>query len=129
LLACGHWSLYRHTGTPYYFSPEICQNQPYGTKSDVWALGCLLYELLTLQVPFQAKSLRDLMQKILYSKPAAPNRSAYSADFLQLVVQMLAKAAERRPTVSDIILKPVITAHLEDFKSRYSAMYDDAGQG
>jgi serine/threonine protein kinase len=95
----------------------------------VWALGCLLYELLTLQVPFQAKSLRDLMQKILYSKPAAPNRSAYSSDFLQLVVQMLAKAAERRPTISDIILKPVITAHLEDFKSRYSAMYDDAGQG
>jgi NIMA (never in mitosis gene a)-related kinase len=39
-------------GTPYYLSPELCQNQPYNEKSDMWACGIILYELLTGAVPF-----------------------------------------------------------------------------
>ncbi len=39
-------------GTPYYLSPEIINNTPYKFKSDVWALGCILYELCTLKRPF-----------------------------------------------------------------------------
>jgi NIMA (never in mitosis gene a)-related kinase 1/4/5 len=35
-------------GTPYYLSPEVCLGQPYDTKSDMWMLGCCLYELVTL---------------------------------------------------------------------------------
>ena len=42
-------------GTPYYMSPEVCQNQPYSYKSDVWALGCILYEMCALQ---QARRVR-----------------------------------------------------------------------
>ena len=38
-------------GTPYYLSPEICENKPYNNKSDIWALGCVLYELTTLKHP------------------------------------------------------------------------------
>ena len=52
-------------GTPYYFSPEICQNRPYGSKSDVWALGIVLYEMATLRRPFNAKGLKELMRKIV----------------------------------------------------------------
>ena len=37
-------------GTPYYMSPEVCQSKPYTTKSDIWALGCLLYEMCTFEV-------------------------------------------------------------------------------
>lgn len=37
-------------GTPYYLSPEICSNQPYEFSSDIWALGCILYEMCTLKV-------------------------------------------------------------------------------
>jgi len=37
-------------GTPYYMAPEVCQHKPYTLKSDVWALGCLLYQLITLEV-------------------------------------------------------------------------------
>lgn len=36
-------------GTPYYLAPEACQSQPYTTKSDIWALGCVIYELCTLK--------------------------------------------------------------------------------
>lgn len=41
-------------GTPLYYSPELCREEPYNDKSDVWALGCVVYELATLQLPYQA---------------------------------------------------------------------------
>jgi NIMA (never in mitosis gene a)-related kinase len=39
-------------GTPYYASPEVWKDQAYGIKSDVWSLGCILYELIALKPPF-----------------------------------------------------------------------------
>jgi NIMA (never in mitosis gene a)-related kinase len=44
--------LYTQTGTPYYASPEVWKDKPYDSKSDIWSLGCVLYELITLQPPF-----------------------------------------------------------------------------
>ena len=41
-------------GTPLYFSPELCQESPYNDKSDMWAVGCLLYEMAALRPPFTA---------------------------------------------------------------------------
>ncbi|KAK7075075.1 regulation of replicative cell aging [Halocaridina rubra] len=52
-------------GTPYYLSPEICQRRPYNHKSDMWAVGCILYELCALRHPFDAESFEDLIIKIL----------------------------------------------------------------
>lgn len=52
-------------GTPYYLSPEICRDQPYGTKSDVWALGCLLYEMVAKKLPFNGRDLRGLATEIM----------------------------------------------------------------
>lgn len=46
-------------GTPQYLSPEMCDNKPYGRKSDVWALGCILYELLTLNKAFDIGTGRE----------------------------------------------------------------------
>jgi len=45
-------------GTPYYMSPEIFKNKPYNHKSDIWALGCVLYEMTTLNHAFNAQSLK-----------------------------------------------------------------------
>ena len=45
---------YTQTGTPYYASPEVWKEQPYDLKSDVWSLGCVIYEMLTLKPPFRA---------------------------------------------------------------------------
>jgi NIMA (never in mitosis gene a)-related kinase len=43
---------YTQTGTPYYASPEVWRDEAYGFKSDIWSLGCVIYELITLQPPF-----------------------------------------------------------------------------
>ena len=47
-------------GTPYYVSPELWKNKPYNSKSDVWALGCLLYEMVELKPPFDSTNMRGL---------------------------------------------------------------------
>ena len=43
-------------GTPYYLSPEICQEKPYNQKSDIWSLGCVLYKMMMLKYPFESTS-------------------------------------------------------------------------
>ena len=45
-------------GTPYYFSPELCKNKPYNNKSDVWSLGCIFYEMCTLQHAFDGRNIK-----------------------------------------------------------------------
>lgn len=55
-------------GTPYYMSPELFSNKPYNHKSDVWALGCCVYEMATLKHAFNAKDMNSLVYKILKGK-------------------------------------------------------------
>ena len=55
-------------GTPYYLSPELCEDKPYNNKSDVWSLGVILYELCTLRHPFEANNQGSLILKILKGK-------------------------------------------------------------
>ena len=51
-------------GTPCYISPELCEGKPYGPKSDVWSLGCLLYEMAALRRAFEAPNLPSLVLKV-----------------------------------------------------------------
>lgn len=52
------------TGTPYYASPEVWRDEPYDIKSDIWSLGCLIYELCSLMPPFRANDLEGLYKKV-----------------------------------------------------------------
>lgn len=49
-------------------SPEICESKPYNTKSDIWGLGCFLYELCTKQKPFKGESLPEVFKNIILSE-------------------------------------------------------------
>ncbi|KNC51156.1 NEK protein kinase [Thecamonas trahens ATCC 50062] len=96
-------------GTPYYLSPELCEGLPYSAKSDVWSLGCLLYELCTLRPPFHGKSRGALMMKILRGK-FPPISSKYSSELTALVDKLLVRSQHLRPSVLDILLDPVVVA-------------------
>ena len=52
------------TGTPYYCSPEIWADKPYNFKSDLWSVGCIMYELCALSPPFKAKNLAELARNV-----------------------------------------------------------------
>jgi NIMA (never in mitosis gene a)-related kinase len=56
---------YTQTGTPYYASPEVWRDQPYDIKSDIWSLGCVLYENIALKPPFRAQDMAGLYKKVL----------------------------------------------------------------
>ena len=56
--------LQTQTGTPYYASPEVWNDKPYDSKSDIWSLGCVLYEMITLMPPFRATSMAGLATKV-----------------------------------------------------------------
>ena len=89
-------------GTPYYVSPEMCRNKPYNEKSDIWALGCILYELLTFNHPFTATNQAALFIKILNNK-FNPFPPGVPEDLKQMVEYILEKDYEIRPSMEDII--------------------------
>mmetsp|Transcript_42493 Transcript_42493/g.105326 ORF Transcript_42493/g.105326 Transcript_42493/m.105326 type:complete len:643 (-) Transcript_42493:2227-4155(-) len=96
-------------GTPYYLSPELCENRPYNDKSDMWALGCILYELCTLTHPFDAGNQGALILKILRGKYPPPPPE-YSRPLRELVGLLLARRSERRPSAAMLLAHPAIHA-------------------
>ena len=90
-------------GTPYYLSPELCEDKPYNNKSDVWALGCVLYELCSLTHPFLANNQGALILKIVRGKYPSLNSSDYSKSLIHLVTCLLSRSPMRRPTVSQVL--------------------------
>jgi|EP01049_Picozoa_sp_SAG25_P007204 NIMA (never in mitosis gene a)-related kinase len=71
-------------GTPYYLSPEICLDKAYNHKSDIWSLGCVLYELATLRHAFDAGNMHALVLKIMKGKYPPPP-TIYSAELRALI--------------------------------------------
>ena len=71
--------LQTQTGTPYYASPEVWKDRPYDKKSDIWSVGCVLYELCALNPPFRAPDMQGLYKKVI--RGIYPNIPAqYSKD-------------------------------------------------
>ena len=101
-------------GTPYYLSPELCEDQPYNDKSDVWALGCILYELCTYRHPFNAKCQASLVMKIIQNEPE-PIHKYYSYDMQKLINLILDKNHLTRPSCHDILNYPFVMEKIKQF--------------
>ncbi|XP_062254290.1 serine/threonine-protein kinase Nek4 isoform X2 [Platichthys flesus] len=101
-------------GTPYYMSPELFSNKPYNHKSDVWALGCCVYEMSTLKHAFNAKDMNSLVYRIVEGKlPQMPGR--YDPQLGDLIKSMLCKRPEDRPDVKLILRQPYIKRQIAMF--------------
>jgi serine/threonine protein kinase len=97
-------------GTPYYFSPELCKNKPYNNRSDVWAMGVVLYELATGKHAFDGNSMQQLMQRILKTN-APPLPTTFSRDFRAMLDSCLQKDPLRRPNIKQLLtIEPVRSA-------------------
>ncbi|XP_016107396.1 serine/threonine-protein kinase Nek4 isoform X3 [Sinocyclocheilus grahami] len=101
-------------GTPYYMSPELFSNKPYNYKSDVWALGCCVYEMATLKHAFNAKDMNSLVYRIVEGKlPQMPSK--YDPQLGELIKRMLCKKPEDRPDVKHILRQPYIKQQISMF--------------
>ncbi|KAL0973798.1 hypothetical protein UPYG_G00211290 [Umbra pygmaea] len=114
-------------GTPSYLSPELCKDIPYSSKSDIWALGCLLYELCSLRPPFAASNLLSLFYKIIRGE-YSPVSDVYSDSITSLVQMLLSPVPEDRPSAVAILGMAYVQDHLRGFVKHTEAelaVYDN----
>uniref|UniRef100_A0A7S4Q9Q7 non-specific serine/threonine protein kinase n=1 Tax=Alexandrium monilatum TaxID=311494 RepID=A0A7S4Q9Q7_9DINO len=112
VLECTQDAAVTMVGTPYYMSPEVCRNAPYSWKSDVWSLGCVLYELCVLKHAFESSSLLGLVYKIV-SDHYEPIPASFSSELNDLVCRLLTKSADSRPSVDELLASPYVKSYLD----------------
>ena len=77
------------TGTPYYASPEVWKDEAYDWHSDIWSMGCVLYEIITLKPPFRAPNMEGLYKKVLRGVYPRISMQHYSEDIAAVVKSLL----------------------------------------
>ena len=107
-----------YVGTPFYMSPEIYNGEKYTLEADVWAVGCLIYELCTHEPPFPAKTQPELVEKVLkgstgaqfqadfrktFRNPALPN--VYSEELQNIILHCLQPNPRNRPKTFELLGK------------------------
>jgi len=98
------------TGTPYYASPEVWRDMPYDAKSDMWSIGCVLYEMVALRPPFRAEDMEGLYRKVLRGQyPRIP--AQYSHDLSEVIGVLLQVNPRHRPSVDQLLQMPVMRRH------------------
>ena len=108
---------YTQTGTPYYASPEVWNDDPYDNKSDIWSLGCVTYEMLTLHPPFRAESMEGLYQKVIKGQFGKIN-PRYSEDIFEMIKYLLKVNPVDRPNCGQILKHPLVLKRIEFFKEQ-----------
>ena len=94
-------------GTPLYMSPEMLQEEKYDSKSDIWSLGVLLYEMCCFQHPFTGDTLAEIAMAV-HKCEYEEIPKIYSDDMRKLIKKMLNKDPQKRPNINKIVRYPLI---------------------
>lgn len=97
-------------GTPAYMSPELMRNERYDFHVDMWALGCICFELCSLDLPFAAASLLQLAMQVMDSEPAWEKLEGRSEELINANRWLLQKEVTNRPTASCLLQGPLFVA-------------------
>ena len=108
-------ALTTQTGTPYYASPEVWNDNPYSYKSDLWSIGCVIYELCALQPPFQGKDLDELYENVCKGKPERINK-IYSDDLWNMILLLLQVDVNKRVDCNQFLNHELIKRKIEEMK-------------
>ena len=101
------------TGTPYYAAPEVWDNEKYNNKCDIWSVGCILYEMATLHVPFRGTSIQQLYKNIMKGKYLEiPN--IYSDDLKMIIKLILTLNPLKRPSTEDLLNNEIILNKIKE---------------
>ena len=115
---CGDMGVgYTQTGTPYYASPEVWNNEPYDKKSDIWSLGIITYEMLNLNPPFKAANMEALYKKVMKGQYGKIN-SRYSRDIADIVNNILLVDPKERPSCDEILRNDMVKERIDFFSDR-----------
>ena len=108
---------YTQTGTPYYASPEVWKDKPYDSKSDIWSLGCVIYEMCALNPPFRAQNMEELFKKVIRGYyPDISNR--YSKDLSEILKLMIQTEVGARPSCDELLIMPIIKNRSDFFNNK-----------
>ncbi|NXE05258.1 NEK11 kinase, partial [Lophotis ruficrista] len=109
------------TGTPYYMSPEALKHQGYDTKSDIWSLGCILYEMCCMNHAFTGHNFLSVVLKIVEGDtPSLPDR--YPSKLNAVLCSMLNKNPLLRPAAAEILKIPYIDEQLKNIQCKFTNM-------
>nr|XP_056713045.1 serine/threonine-protein kinase Nek11 [Euleptes europaea] len=107
------------TGTPFYMSPEALQHQGYDTKSDIWSLGCILYEMCCLDHAFTGHNFLSVVLKIVENdEPSLPD--SYPSKLNTVLHSMLSKDPAMRPSAAEILRSSYIDGQLQNMKYKFA---------
>ena len=103
------------TGTPYYASPEVWLDKPYSFKSDLWSIGCIIYELCQLKTPFTGENIDDLFINVCMGKAERINK-VYSEDLWKMINMLLQVDVDKRVNCDQFLNSELILKKIDEIK-------------